>query len=378
MLRRFGYGMCCVVCVLAAGAVAVQAHAQAGLPPVKETLTDSTVTTHRPDSAYLATLPIVWTSKAEASSAYSSDGWAAKQLIGPPDVYPAFGDIPQAWASQGSDDSLEWAIVRFAKPTPMQAALIFETLNTGAIVRIDDMTNPKKPVALWSGTTRRGGMKSRVMFLALAAPRSVTALRLVVDSPAVPGWNEIDAVGLVGTIPDLGPDEFTFGVKPFPSYVEGATLTVEAPLAASLKSLARWGQQLVETSGERGNPGYGGIQALAAPDTYPDAGDIDRAWNPDNMDEGGASITLRFHPTNTRQVLIVTNANGGAIAQIDDLTDPKNPTTLWYGKRDTLTAGSQVLTLTLPSSRKIDTLRVSLDTARTPGWEAIDAIGLAP
>src|SRR5580658_4145055 len=35
----------------------------------------------------------------DVSSEYSTDGWSARQALGPPDVYPADGDRPQAWAS---------------------------------------------------------------------------------------------------------------------------------------------------------------------------------------------------------------------------------------------------------------------------------------
>jgi len=49
---------------------------------------------------------------------------------------------------------------------------------------------------LWEGAPTRvaGSVVAEVL---LPARRTIGAVRLVLDSRAVPGWNEIDAIGLV-------------------------------------------------------------------------------------------------------------------------------------------------------------------------------------
>ena len=130
------------------------------------------------------------------SSEYSTTANAAASVRFAPDVYPANGDIAGAWASSATDAGEEWIEVRFASPVRATSVLWVETFNAGAVTRIDDVTQPAAPVVLWEGApTRVAG--SVVAEVRLPAPRTIGAVRLVLDSRAVPGWNEIDAIGLV-------------------------------------------------------------------------------------------------------------------------------------------------------------------------------------
>jgi hypothetical protein len=71
-----------------------------------------------------------------------------------------------------------------------------ETFNPGALVRVDDVTEPAHPVLLWAGETPKAG-SSRVLRFELPVPRRMNAVRLVLDTRGSKQWNEIDAVGLV-------------------------------------------------------------------------------------------------------------------------------------------------------------------------------------
>jgi hypothetical protein len=63
-------------------------------------------------------------------------------------------------------------------------------------VRIDDLSNPEAAVALWAGTAS-ATPSSRVLSLELAQPRTISRVRVVLQTNRVAGWNQIDAVGLV-------------------------------------------------------------------------------------------------------------------------------------------------------------------------------------
>jgi hypothetical protein len=138
----------------------------------------------------------VWAAgRASASSTYGSTGWNAASANGPPDVLPSHGDNARAWASQNADLGLEWLQVQFPL-TAARSVVVVETFHPGALVRIDDLSNPNAPVILWEGSTAPI-QSSRVLSLELPAPRYITSLRLVADTSRVAGWYEIDAVGLV-------------------------------------------------------------------------------------------------------------------------------------------------------------------------------------
>jgi hypothetical protein len=130
------------------------------------------------------------------SSEYSSTANAAAGVRFAPDVYPRHGDIAGAWASSATDGGEEWIEVRFASPVAAVSVLWLETFNAGAVTRVDDVTDPAAPAVLWEGAPTRvvGSVVAEVL---LPARRTIGAVRLVLDSRAVPGWNEIDAIGLV-------------------------------------------------------------------------------------------------------------------------------------------------------------------------------------
>ena len=87
--------------------------------------------------------------------------------------------------------------MRFASPVRAQAITWVETFNPGAIARVDDVSDPSTPVNVWEGAVSAPGPHATVWTLTLPAPRVITALRLVLDTSRVAGWNEIDAIGLI-------------------------------------------------------------------------------------------------------------------------------------------------------------------------------------
>lgn len=125
--------------------------------------------------------------------------WGPGQATGAPDT-PSGGDRPTAWASATQDGQAEWLVLEFARAVVPREVRIHESYNPGALTKVSIFTDDGKEVEAWTGVDpvpRGAGMgiahvpTGRVNF----ATRKV---KLYLDSANVPGWNEIDAVALVG------------------------------------------------------------------------------------------------------------------------------------------------------------------------------------
>jgi hypothetical protein len=122
--------------------------------------------------------------------------WGPEQAAGEPDTFQG-GDIVTAWASLTPDASPEWLQLEYERAVPVAGVNIRETYNPGAVCKVTAVADDGTQTTLWEGkdpTTEAPGA------FAVPVQGEVTARRIKVylDSPAVPGWNEIDAVELVG------------------------------------------------------------------------------------------------------------------------------------------------------------------------------------
>jgi len=138
-------------------------------------------------------------SAAEASSQYSDDAWSAQQVIGEPDT-PEPGDFYTAWAASDSDAQIETLTLTFEQPVIPIAIEIYESYNPGAVVRIEVLDpNTDEWVIVWEGVSDTVGQEIAVFSPKLQPVDFATnQVRLTIDEPSILGWNEIDAVKLIG------------------------------------------------------------------------------------------------------------------------------------------------------------------------------------
>ncbi len=137
-----------------------------------------------------------WAASATASTEYESERWSARQATGRPDS-AAGADQATAWASKDADGTEEWLELGYGLELRPRRVRIHETYNPGAVAKVEGRGADGAWRVLW-----RGGSSSRegawlTLELDPAAP-PVRTLRLTLDSAAVAGWNEIDAVELIG------------------------------------------------------------------------------------------------------------------------------------------------------------------------------------
>ena len=142
----------------------------------------------------------LWAEGARASSEYEAERWSAGQAAGRPDTPPG-GDRPTAWASKEADAGEEWLELRFGLELRPSKIRVHETYNPGALVKAEALAADGTWTTLWKGkAAAREGDPWRTLEIAPGAPATRT-IRLTLDSGAVPGWNEIDAVELIGEVP---------------------------------------------------------------------------------------------------------------------------------------------------------------------------------
>jgi hypothetical protein len=137
-----------------------------------------------------------WASTATASSEYQHQDWSAMQATGKPDTAGP-GDARTAWASLTPDGGEEWLELGYEAPVFPTRVRIHETYNPGAVVKIEARDGKGGWTILWQGRdpVREGAGWCE---LAVASPMAVRTIRITLDSANVPGWNEIDAVELIG------------------------------------------------------------------------------------------------------------------------------------------------------------------------------------
>ena len=137
------------------------------------------------------------------SSSHSPDGqllhrsWGPEQVLGPPNT-DAGGDIPTAWAPsspQGSGE--EWLHLGYQHAVEVAEVRVRETYNPGAVSKIAAVMPDGQEMVVWEGTEPPAQAPVDRSF---SVPAGIQAnqIKVYLDRQRSPGWNEIDAVELVG------------------------------------------------------------------------------------------------------------------------------------------------------------------------------------
>lgn len=122
--------------------------------------------------------------------------WGVEQLIGPPDT-PGSGDLSTAWASETTDKQPEWIELEYADAVEAVEIEVHETFNPGALTKVSVFDYWGREQAVWQGTDPTSPLALRGKSkIPVAGGWNTRRIKLYLDSPNVPGWNEIDAVGL--------------------------------------------------------------------------------------------------------------------------------------------------------------------------------------
>ena len=141
-----------------------------------------------------------WASGAKASSQYRQDQWTPEHMTGLPDVYPRYGDYDKAWTASMPDGGQEWVELFYDEALYVRRIDIYETYNPGAIVKAEIIDETGRAHVIWEGRAEAAPQESRIFSIDNAkVDIPARRVRLVLQTDQVPGWNEIDAVCLIGT-----------------------------------------------------------------------------------------------------------------------------------------------------------------------------------
>ncbi len=165
--------------------------------------------------------------------ATSSPNWAAAQASGAPNTF-VMGDEHTAWASKTPDSQGEWLLLTYDAPVDINAVLVHETYNPGAIARVDAILPDNGVVVLWSGEPKAVASDSpRLFFCKPKTTVKAAKIRITIASDVVPGWNEIDAVGILDS---EGKVHWASGATASSSFADNSKASVDLQSGAELRS----------------------------------------------------------------------------------------------------------------------------------------------
>lgn len=151
----------------------------------------------------------------QRAAALKDRAWSAAQATGAPDT-PIAGDNPTAWASKQGDMGEVTIDLDFETAMHVDYVRIRETYNPGAVVRILALEPGGGWDLLWEGVALVQEAPRWFTPSARSTPYRVKRIRIVLDTDRIGGWNEIDAVELVGE----GRRQWASGAQASSSYAD--------------------------------------------------------------------------------------------------------------------------------------------------------------
>ncbi|MHC4213405.1 MAG: LamG domain-containing protein [Planctomycetota bacterium] len=291
--------------------------------------------------------------------------WGPEQATGQPDTHQA-GDISTAWATLETDRGEEWLELDYDPTMRANMVRIHETFNPGAVTGIilkDSDGNKITNVTVTDTTTQAPA------FLEISFPvteRPVKTVRVLLNTSKVRGWNEIDAVELVG------PDNRGWALN------ARASSTYAVRTSRSRRS--RTSRVTTPTRRRGRGRSWGPEHATGVPDTHR-TGDIPTAWaslTPDGQDEW---LMLEYEKAILpRRIDIYETFNPGAVSRITFFREDSGETEeieVWRGVDPTAVgSGRGVSQIPVELAYKINKVKIYLDSRRVKGWNEIDAVGI--
>lgn len=275
--------------------------------------------------------------------------WGPEQVEGEPNT-PEAGDQVTAWASRTPDEQEEWLICEYAEAINPASIVVHETYNPGAVFKITTFDAADNETIAWEGEdpTPRDEAKGISIFpVKLDAPTK--KIKVYIDSVSVPGWNEIDAVGL----------RTADGTTAWAKHVTCSTTYAEPNAVGT------------------GTRSYGPEQAQGEPNV-PSPGDSPNAWASLTQDGQAEWLVCEYEnavvPT---AVAIHETYAPGAVNKVSVFKDDGTEMVVWEGEDPTPRdepMGISVIPIDIDfPTRKI---KVYIDSPSVPGWNEIDAVGL--
>ncbi|MBI4564117.1 MAG: hypothetical protein HY716_05420 [Planctomycetes bacterium] len=144
-----------------------------------------------------------WAIAAKASSEAGpaqNANYKAQQACGAPNSMQARRQ-PTAWAPQRPNAGEEWLELTYSLPVRPVGVRIHESNRPGAVVRVEAINAGGAWEVLWQGTDPTKGQRIAWFEVPFDPPAfSTRTIRITLNGRSVSGWNEIDAVELIGVL----------------------------------------------------------------------------------------------------------------------------------------------------------------------------------
>jgi len=289
-------------------------------------------------------------------------GYSANDLIGAPNVYPAYGDNGNAWAPAGADNQREYLVLGFNHPAPINYVDVYETFNPGTI----DTVYVKNPNTgnfdvIYTHTAAATAHVADILHITFPKTSyDVSEIRIAINAPEIPSnWVEIDAVAIGNT------DS---------AYVNN-TDTIHASINHFVSNVlafsSQWGTNIGANSAS---------DLIGVPNVYPAYGDSVYAWSPASEDTQREFLELGFNNQEPINFIDVYETfNPGSI----DTVYVKNPNTgqfevVYTHTPAEATAVSDILHITFPmTTYNVSEIRIAINAPVIPkNWVEIDAVSI--
>jgi|GEM_PF-1658046 len=147
-----------------------------------------------------------WAVTAEASSSFGDETnkekspYTAAQMTGKPDVENPIDD-GRAWAEKDPDKGIEWVKLTYDKAVNASEVRIRQNSGPGAIIKVELVDTDGKSHIVWEGQDKTQYNPDKIQYFIAKFEKTAyktKVVKITLACNAIPGWNEIDAVQLVG------------------------------------------------------------------------------------------------------------------------------------------------------------------------------------
>lgn len=147
-----------------------------------------------------------WAVNAKASTSYAGNldnpqaSYHPMQATGVPNV-DRHADDSSSWATKEADAGIEWIELDYAKPVNATEVRIRQTFNPGAIIKVELFDESGTAHNIWQGPDMTPYPENEIVWLNVAVEKTqykTQKVKITLATNAVNGWNEIDAVQLIG------------------------------------------------------------------------------------------------------------------------------------------------------------------------------------
>jgi outer membrane protein OmpA-like peptidoglycan-associated protein len=139
--------------------------------------------------------------KVSSQRAAGKDAFGPDQVLGEPNALPLGEPNSQAWSPKKDDEKEESIEIRFVKSLVARQVSVVENANPGSITKIELIDTGGKPHEVYKNENPGPlSVRHRVLSIAFPAAKYRTiGVRVTMNTAAVAGVNQIDAIGIADT-----------------------------------------------------------------------------------------------------------------------------------------------------------------------------------